>query len=120
MLGAKIILVVMTSITAGLGNSMLKAGASGGEVERLQARQLSRILFKPVVLAGVALYALSQLLWITFLRIADLSLAYPLMIGLNFTLIMSIAWAYFKEPISPGKLMGAGLIFAGILTITSG
>ena len=47
-------------------------------------------------------------------------MVYPLMIGLNFVLIMFIAWSYFKEPLSLGKLSGIVLIFAGVAAIATG
>jgi len=120
-LATKIILVLLTSLTASLGNSLLKVGAaSAGGTQLLELRQLPRTLFKPAILGGTTLYAISQILWITMLRIADLSLAYPVMIGLNFSMIMSIAWFYFKEPVSLGKLFGVALIFIGIVTIAVG
>ncbi len=121
MLAVKIILVLLISITASLGNTLLKIGSSTGDGEELLVlRHLPRTFLKPAILGGAALYAISQLLWITMLRIADLSFAYPLMIGLNFTLIMGIAWSYFKEPVSLGKLGGIVLIFAGIVALATG
>ncbi|MHB1325405.1 MAG: SMR family transporter [Thermoleophilia bacterium] len=112
---ARIVLVILTSTTASFGNTLLKVGASReSEEELLEVHHLPRTFLKPAILGGVAVYGVSQILWITVLRILDLSQAYPLMIGLNFTLIMFIAWSYFKEPVSAGKLFGVGLIFAGI------
>lgn len=121
MLAVKIILVVLVSATASLGNSLLKAGASGGrEEEKLELHHLPRTFLRPAILGGAFAYGVSQLLWVTVLRVVDLSLAYPLQIGLNFVLIMLIAWWYFKEPLKPGRLVGIALIFAGILMVASG
>ncbi|MCL4309950.1 MAG: SMR family transporter [Actinobacteria bacterium] len=120
-LAAKVILMLLVSVTASLGNSLLKAGASGGrEEELLELRHLPRAFLRPAIIGGVFTYGISQLLWITVLRVVDLSLAYPLQIGLNFVLIMLIAWWYFKEPLKPGRLVGIALIFAGILMVASG
>ena len=117
----RIILVILTSATASFGNTLLKVGASReGEEELLEIHHLPRTFLKPAILGGVAVYGVSQIIWITVLRILDLSQAYPLMIGLNFTLIMFIAWSYFKEPVSAGKLFGVGLIFAGIALAAAG
>jgi len=120
-MAVKIILMLLTSLTASMGNTLLKVGASGGrEEELLELKHLPRTLIKPAILGGGALYALSQLLWISVLRIVDLSFAYPLMIGLQFTLVMLIAWSYFREPMSAGKLAGMALIFAGVVAIATG
>lgn len=117
----RIILVIMTSVTASFGNTLLKIGASReNEEELLEVHHLPRTFLKPAIIGGIVVYGVSQILWITVLRILDLSQAYPLMIGLNFTLIMFIAWAYFKEPVSRGKLFGVGMIFAGIALAAAG
>ena len=116
----QIILVLLTSVSASLGNTLLKAGSSaGGEGELLVIRQLPRTLLKPAILGGAVIYAISQLFWITLLRKIDLSQAYPLQIGLNFIFIMLIAWLYFREPVSRGKLLGIALILCGIILIAS-
>jgi len=121
MIAAKIILVLLTSASAALGNTLLKTGASHGlEGEEFTMRHLPRTLLKPVIIGGVVIYGISQLLWITVLRVMDLSLAYPLQIGLNFTFIMAAAWLYFKEPVSPGRLAGVALIFAGVIATATG
>lgn len=121
MIVAKIILVLLTSASAAFGNTLLKAGASHGiEGEEFTIGHLPRTLLKPAIIGGVIVYGISQLLWITVLRVMDLSLAYPLQIGLNFTFIMTVAWFYFKEPVSPGRLAGVALIFAGVLAVATG
>ncbi len=114
-------LVFSVSLFAALGNTLLKLGATRGLGEApITIGTLHHTLLKPVIIAGVAAYAVSQVLWITELRVADLSLAYPLQIGLNFTMITGIAWLYLKEPMAAGKLMGIALILAGIVLVTTG
>ncbi|MFA6001133.1 MAG: SMR family transporter [Thermoleophilia bacterium] len=116
----QIILVLLTSVSASLGNTLLKVGSSaGGEGELLVIQHLPRTLLKPAILGGAVIYAISQILWITLLRKMDLSQAYPLQIGLNFIFIMLIARLYFNEPVSRGKLLGIALIFAGIIAIAT-
>ena len=121
MIFVKVILVILVSATASLGNTLLKVGASRGRGEELlEVRHLPRTFLKPAIIGGIVAYGVSQLLWITVLRVVDLSLAYPLQIGLNFVIIMFIAWSWFKEPVSAGKLLGVLLIFAGIVLIALG
>ncbi len=121
MLAVTIILVLMVSLTATLGNSLLKAGASGGGRNGLlQLHQLPRAYLHPAVIGGICVYGFSQVLWMTLLRILDLSVSYPLQIGLNFVFIMLVARWHFREPLTPGKLMGMGLILAGIITVAAG
>ena len=121
MIAAKIILVLLASLAAAFGNTLLKVGASHGlEGEEFTLRHLPRTFLKPAIIGGIALYGIQQLLWITVLRVMDLSLAYPIMIGLNFSFIMAAAWFYFKEPVSAGRLAGVVMIFAGVIAIATG
>ncbi len=121
MLALKIILVLMVSSTATLGNSLLKEGASRGlrDGGLLRLEHLPRAYLRPAVIGGVAVYGFSQVLWMTLLRLLDLSLSYPLQIGLNFVFIMLVARWHFREPLTSWKLLGMGLILAGIVTIAT-
>lgn len=120
MIAAKIILVLLTSMCAALGNTLLKTGASQGtENGGFSLRDLPRMFLKPAIICGIITYGISQILWITVLRVIDLSLAYPLQIGLNFSFIMAAAWLYFKEPVSLGRLAGVALIFVGVIAIAT-
>jgi len=113
-------LILAVSLLAVAGNTMLKAGADRGSRRGLGGWSgLVRTMLQPLVLAGLGAYMLSQVLWITELRVIDLSLAFPLQIGLNFILITIIARALFREPLSGGKLAGIFLIFAGILVMAA-
>lgn len=116
-----LLLVLSVSAFAVLGNTLLKKGAGGLAQQdgRIWAR-IRQACLRPAILWGVAAYAASQFLWIAVLRVFDLSLAYPLQVGINFTMIMTVAWLYFKEPLSAGKLLGAALIFAGVVTMGTG
>lgn len=116
-----LLILLAVSATAVAGNTMFKLGATHDpEDDPVAIGHFHRTLFKPVIIGGMFFYAVSQLLWITLLRVADLSLAYPVSIGLNFTLIMAIAWLYFKEPVSSGRLAGVALIFAGVIAVATG
>jgi len=115
-----LLLLLAVSATAVAGNTMFKLGATHDpEDDPVAIGHLHRTLFKPVIIGGMFSYAVSQLLWITLLRISDLSWAYPLSIGLNFTLIMTVAWVHFREPLSWGRLAGVVLIFGGIVMVAT-
>lgn len=113
-------LVLGVSILASGGNTMLKMGASSLGEHKLGGVRMLGAYLKPLIAAGLLLYILSQVLWIAELKLVDLSLAYPLQVGLNFLLINSVAWLSLKEPFSVGKLSGIVLIFGGIFTVASG
>lgn len=114
-------LVIAVSVFAALGNTLLKVGATHNHgKETVSIKNLHLVFYEPLILAGIGAYGLSQILWITELRVVDLSLAYPLQVGINFTLITGIAWVFLKEPMSAGKVFGIMLIFLGIIAIATG
>ncbi len=113
-------LVISVSLFAALGNTLLKIGASRRDGDDPVALgNFHRTLLRPAVIGGILAYSVSQLLWITELRVVDLSLAYPLQVGINFLLISGVAWSYLKEPMAWGKIAGIVLIFAGIVLMAS-
>lgn len=121
MIAVHFLIIIATSIFAALGNTLFKIGATRDPGEGpLQIGHMPRTMLKPAILGGIAAYALSQLLWITVLRFMELSLAYPLQTGLNFTMIMTVAWLHFREPMSRSKICGILLILAGIALAVTG
>ncbi len=114
-------LILLVSIFAAAGNTLLKLGAGeAADYGHMSIKNLYRALLRPLVLAGIVVYGLGQILWITELRLVDLSIAYPLQVGINFILITAIAKAHLKEPLTAGKLAGILVIFLGILAIATG
>ena len=69
-----------------------------------------------VLLLGLALYALSAVLWIAVLARWDVSKAYPL-VGLGFILTLAIG-AALGEQVTVSRALGVVLIATGILLIT--
>lgn len=74
-------------------------------------------VFNGWLIAALALYGVTTLLWIWVLRHAPLHLAYPFM-GLAFLFVPCLGWAFLGEPIRMPTLIGGALILAGI-TVTA-
>ncbi len=68
----------------------------------------------PPVLAGLACYALSTLLWLRVLREAPLAMSYGFL-SLNFILVPLAARLFLGEPLPPGLVVGSLLIAAGVV-----
>jgi small multidrug resistance pump len=60
--------------------------------------------------------------FILSLRKLDISVAYAIWAGLGTALVAAVGMAYFKEPVSIGKLASIGLIILGVVSLhlTSG
>ncbi len=68
------------------------------------------------IIGGLALYAVSTLLWIYALRTVELSYAYPL-ISLGYVLVFIASYFLFHEAIGPLRLGGLVLILSGIVLV---
>jgi drug/metabolite transporter (DMT)-like permease len=69
------------------------------------------------LIAALALYGSTTLLWIWVLRHAPLHLAYPFM-GLAFVVVPCLGWMFLGESIRLSTIVGGALILAGI-TVTA-
>lgn len=67
---------------------------------------------------GAALYIASFLLWLAILSRSELSVAYPIAIGLTLCLTALAGWFILNEPVSALRIVGMSLIFLGIVVVT--
>ncbi|MDP1845270.1 MAG: hypothetical protein Q8L09_00805 [Candidatus Moranbacteria bacterium] len=68
--------------------------------------------------AGFFLYAASFLTWLFLLNKKDLSVIFPIVIGLSYITVFAAALVVLHEEASTAKIIGAVLIGVGILFIT--
>jgi drug/metabolite transporter (DMT)-like permease len=95
------------------GQVLFKLGAlKAPPVEGLQG--WLTLLFQPVVITALCLYAASTLLWLWLLQRIPLTTAYPFA-ALAFLLVPFGGWLIFKEPLNARYLMGVGLILGGVI-----
>jgi len=90
-------------------------GAVPGDPRGLVAL-VGRLLFNPWVIAGLGSAFVASLLWMLALTKLDLSEAYPYT-ALSFVLILLTSYFLFGEPLTMGKVMGTGLVIAGIFVL---
>jgi len=108
-----IIGLVSFAASMATGQILFKLGATKSPpVEGLQG--WIQLIFQPVVIAALCLYAASTLLWLWLLQRIPLTTAYPFA-ALAFLLVPFGGWLIFKEPLNARYLMGVGLILAGVI-----
>jgi len=113
---------ILISVCLGvLGQLSMKYGTNQiGAIDFAQPLQfLAQAFTNLYVLAGLALYAISSVLWIITLSRVDLSFAYPL-VSLGYVLVLVLSASLFKEKILPVHYFGVLLIIAGVIFITRG
>jgi multidrug transporter EmrE-like cation transporter len=116
-------LVLFTAVLTMAANLMLRAGidAAGGFtldglMETLHA--LARLFMQPLFTLGFIIYFLGSVVWFRVVATEPLSLAYPMLVSLTFTLVTAGAVLLFGEPFSLRKAVGLAIILAGIAIVS--
>lgn len=86
--------------------------AQGG----LHISSLLSVVFSPLILLGMALYAIATGLWFVVLSRLPLSLAYPIQ-SVAYALGIWAAWYIFGESVPLNRWIGAGVIVVGAVII---
>jgi multidrug transporter EmrE-like cation transporter len=118
--------VLLVSVTAGLtmaANLMMRGGIDSGggfAPQSVVAVVIAfvRLLTQPLFVAGFVLYFLASLVWFRVLASEPLSVAYPVLVSLTFTLVTAGAVLFFQEPLSVRKVVGLAVILGGILMVS--
>jgi multidrug transporter EmrE-like cation transporter len=110
LLGAYAVLSVASLLLLKLGAPA--AREAGLDLARIPAAALAQLA------AGVALYAASFAVWLAVLARLELSVAYPVAIGLTLAGISLASVVVLRESIGLLHLAGIALIFGGIVLVT--
>jgi len=115
-------LALISIVMGAVGQVTLKIGANKLGTLSLQAERIGtdlvRIIKTPEIIIGMVFFGLSSLLWLKVLTLAELSHAYP-MVSVGYVIVVLLSFALFKESISVHKLLGIGLIIAGVVAINN-
>ena len=108
---SSIALVLIASVIGSAGAVFLKSGAMNLKPN------LSSIIFNWRLALGVITYLLSSVLFVKGMSNGELSVLFP-MVSLGY--ICTLAWSrlFFQEVITRAKVMGIGLILAGIVCLS--
>jgi multidrug transporter EmrE-like cation transporter len=110
-------LVLSGVLLNAIAQLLLKAGAgslAGVELRPANALLIAgRLVVSAPIIAGLACYALSVVLWILALVRVEVSVAYP-MLSLGYVVNALAAWWLFGEDLSGARLAGIGVILVGV------
>ena len=114
---ALIVLGVLLNAAAQL---LLKAAANRVGPIDIQPQSLALaardLVFSMPLIAGIACYVVSVIVWIVALSRADVSVAYP-MLSIGYVVNALAAWALFGEAVTPMRLTGIGVIVLGVFLV---
>jgi len=119
---AKVLLLVLLSVGLSAAAQIVLKLGMGGDTARqaLASESLWKgylgLLSNPAVVAGLAAYGLSALVWLRVLAELDVSKAYPF-VALGIVLTMTAGALVLGEVVSPLRAIGAALVVAGVVLI---
>jgi len=123
MSGTGFLLVLVTAAMTMGANLMLRAGidaaggfAAGTAMELIFA--VLRLFLQPWFTTGFIVYFLASVVWFRVVATEPLSLAYPILVSLTFSLVTAGAVMFFHEPLTLRKIVGLAVILAGILLVS--
>ena len=76
----------------------------------------ARLIANPPIVAGLACYVVSVVVWILALSRVPVSVAYP-MLSLGYVVNAFAAWILFGESLAMQKLVGIGFIIVGVYLV---
>jgi drug/metabolite transporter (DMT)-like permease len=97
---------------------LLKAGtnAIGGAIHLTMSNWFEtfvKVATQLPILAGLACYAISLVVWIMGLSRTDVTIAYP-MLSLGYVVAALGAWLFLGEAVSPQRLLAIAVIMVGV------
>lgn len=109
--------LILACVLLGSGGQVLMragmASLSGGSV----AATVLNGMLQPLVMAGLACYAASTVLWLVVLSRVPLSIAYPFG-ALNYVIVVGVALAT-GEVVTALRWLGVLLIMSGIVLVSA-
>jgi multidrug transporter EmrE-like cation transporter len=117
MKGPELALILTGVLLNAVAQLLLKAGArviAGFEFTPANAVVIAgRVALNLPILAGLACYAISVIVWILALSRVDVSIAYP-MLSIGYVVnALAAAWL-FGEPLGALRVAGIGVIILGV------
>jgi multidrug transporter EmrE-like cation transporter len=118
---AAILLALLCVCLTALAQVLLKLGMSAPMLQQALGKGLLPVYAaaasSPMIWGGMLCFGASAGLWLLVLGRLDVSLAYPLTsLGIALTAVTGIF--LLGEAVTPWKLLGVGLILAGVMTLS--
>lgn len=106
---------VVGQITLKLG--MTQIGRIDSTTVAQPAQIVLRVLTNPLVVAGLGLYVLGAVVWLTVLSRVPLSLAYPIL-ALSYAITPVLAWLLLGESVPSLRWAGIATICLGVFIVS--
>ncbi|CCM80197.1 MULTISPECIES: DMT family transporter [Rhizobium] len=110
------VLVFAAALNSCIGNMLLKWSRASLPADAGVADQFISIGF----MGGLTFYGVNVVLFAKALDSMEVSIAYPIMAGSGFAMLMVASYCVFGEPFHPHKWIGLALVLAGIIFLARG
>jgi multidrug transporter EmrE-like cation transporter len=120
--GIILIIIAATLMSAGslgLRGAIDAIGGFGDNIATIH-KDIFALMLNPIFIIGITLYGAGTLLWMRVISTEPLSVGYPILMSVAFIAIAFGAAIFFKEAITPQKLIGMVVIVVGVVIATSG
>lgn len=118
-----LVLIVLAAGMTVVGNLLMRAGVvrAGGISLSLASlgADFAKLASQPLLIGGLALYALASLVWFRVISTESLNTSYPILVSLTFLFVTAGATFFFHEPLSLQKIFGVLLILGGIIAVAT-
>ena len=85
---------------------------------RFVIKYFYELVKSPLIICGIFSIFISAFVWMVALSRLQISIAYPVAVGLNFIVVVTVALIFFKEHLSVEKIIGIVLIFISVFLIS--
>ncbi|MDE3033611.1 MAG: 4-amino-4-deoxy-L-arabinose transferase [Acidobacteriota bacterium] len=106
-------LIVVGVLLNALAQICLKKGLQAAGGMQVAVGPLFRLMLEPWVLAGLACYAVSVVVWLGALSLVQVNYAYPFL-ALGFIANALMARAFLGEAMTPLRWVALGIIVVGV------
>jgi uncharacterized membrane protein len=87
-----------------------------GQVDGIYLEKVIQMFTDPYVIAGLVVFGISTIFWLTALSRKDLSYVYPFF-AINMILVFLLSAIFLHETIGVMRITGALIIVAGIVLV---
>jgi drug/metabolite transporter (DMT)-like permease len=109
--------LTMAIVLCSISQLCWKSATTGVPADSSALHTLLITFSRPVFWIAAVLYVWQFFNWMMVLKYADLSYAQPITAG-SYVVVGVAAWLIFDETLPPHRLIGTGLILAGVILIS--
>ena len=115
-----LMLLIASAVTNAFGSTVMKHAYKGDTsiVSSGLIAGIFKILLNPWIIIGLGMFGISFFFMAAALSRTDLTLAYPMMSGLVYIILLFVGFFIFREKITMLRIMGIGAILIGITMLT--